>query len=585
MSDKKLISFCITGRNDNYLGNFNYRIKTAINYLARSAKILGALDQIEILITDWNSEKPLSGYLELSPEAASIAYFISVPPQIARKYHQQYKGQEFNSTCATNAAVRRAGGSYIIIMPADCFFSPVALQNFIKVISGETKLPYDVAKCLLKISRRMIPYHLWEAEPDVEKLESCLADVSGKLAYSPDTAPDITSGLGGIVASRNLWHLAHGFDERVSGWGHSDTEFGLRIEQIYPSQELSHYGVWVYDLAADMELAQNNQRERINPQIYHNKIEVNPVDWGLGNEPLKMERQSEESVSCAEEHKKEEFSFKGRDELISQMASKECYSFLKARLPFLKVFRLNWRVFYPLIWYGLKFRPNKYLELGVSDASGAPIVALVDKHTSIFISFQNSDRSTGVELSPLDIFAFLKAAGEGGRCRFIEGDLDTVFERITNCFGSKVYFDLILFQPDLYQEKAFDLLTDTMEHLLADGAVVISSNSPESFRVCWEEAKKKYPLCTYVHCFRDEVGVILNSKLRSESEGSSEAREMEVLKKSWRPIKKSMIAYVCAYGFDLLAGLFRKCYYENFWRWPVAALGYCSKCLRNRSQD
>lgn len=40
----KLLSVVVTGRNDNYMGNFKYRITTCLNYLARNLKELGCLN-------------------------------------------------------------------------------------------------------------------------------------------------------------------------------------------------------------------------------------------------------------------------------------------------------------------------------------------------------------------------------------------------------------------------------------------------------------------------------------------------------------------------------------------------------------
>jgi len=56
---KYLISFIFCGRNDNYLGDFKYRITTAINCLCRNVKKIGRLNDMEVIVVDWNSEIPL----------------------------------------------------------------------------------------------------------------------------------------------------------------------------------------------------------------------------------------------------------------------------------------------------------------------------------------------------------------------------------------------------------------------------------------------------------------------------------------------------------------------------------------------
>lgn len=68
----KLLSVVVTDSNEDYVGNFKYRLTTCINYIARNLKDLGRLDDLEILVTDWNSGVPLSKVLALSPEAKQI---------------------------------------------------------------------------------------------------------------------------------------------------------------------------------------------------------------------------------------------------------------------------------------------------------------------------------------------------------------------------------------------------------------------------------------------------------------------------------------------------------------------------------
>jgi len=588
MTDEKLLSFCMAGRNDNYHGNFQYRLGTAINYLARSAKTLGVLDQIEILVTDWNSESPLHECIELSPEAASISRFILVPPDIALKYHHQYEGQEFNTTCAFNTTIRRASGLHVVHLQADNLFPPASLLNFMKIMNGETRLPYDLSKCLLKISRRMISHQLWRTEPGIEELEAYLVNVSGKLPYCVESAPDIASGLGGLVASRRLWHLARGYDERISGWGHSDTEFGLRIEQVYPSQELSHYGVWLYDLHEDKS-AVDTKRLRLNTPIYHNAIAANSVTWGLGDECLEMKqpsggRQPYQVTKREKLQTRRRCHFEKRDELISNMASKEHHEFLRENLPFSRVFRMKWKVFYPLLWYGLAHRLDNYLEFGVSNMSGAPIAVLANSCVNLFIvSRWEDDGTQNSQLSPLDISAFLNAVNfKDGRCRFIEGDVNTALDRIDASLGGKEVFDLVLFQPALYEENALDLLKNVMDHLSSNGAVVIAGDSAGAFEGCWKAAKRMYPSYTFVSCFKNEVGIILKSEMKNENGEVSEAQEMEILRKAWRPVRKRMTAYILVHGFATIAGSFRKCLYEPAWRWPMLVFRYCNEYLRSR---
>src|ERR1043166_7808111 len=103
----KALSMVICGRNDNYMGNFLYRVTTAINYLARNVERAGRADTVELLVADWNSEVPLSSALELTPAARSITRFVCTPPSLA--VAKQQPDQNFHHALAYNSALRRAG--------------------------------------------------------------------------------------------------------------------------------------------------------------------------------------------------------------------------------------------------------------------------------------------------------------------------------------------------------------------------------------------------------------------------------------------------------------------------------------------
>lgn len=72
ITQSKLLSVVVIGRNDNYMGNFKYHLTTCLNYISRNLKDLGRLDDVEILVIDWHSDIPLSKVLALGLEARQI---------------------------------------------------------------------------------------------------------------------------------------------------------------------------------------------------------------------------------------------------------------------------------------------------------------------------------------------------------------------------------------------------------------------------------------------------------------------------------------------------------------------------------
>ena len=77
----KLSLILCTG-NDSYQGNSVWRLQTALNYTAEAAAEVGRLDEVEIVVGDWGSETPVRDALSLTPEAARIARFVTIPPRL-----------------------------------------------------------------------------------------------------------------------------------------------------------------------------------------------------------------------------------------------------------------------------------------------------------------------------------------------------------------------------------------------------------------------------------------------------------------------------------------------------------------------
>ena len=74
-----LISIVIPSRNDSYMGNSNWRLETAINFIALQLDLLNRLDDVEVVVVDWGSETPLHDDLQLTGEGEKITRYILVP--------------------------------------------------------------------------------------------------------------------------------------------------------------------------------------------------------------------------------------------------------------------------------------------------------------------------------------------------------------------------------------------------------------------------------------------------------------------------------------------------------------------------
>ena len=145
------------------MGDFRYRITTAINYLCRNAKKIGRLKDIEVIIVDWNSEIPLAQEICIAKEISDVCKFIYVPPATASKYNPH--SRPFNNSVASNVGVARADGEFILIMPADELFSVSAIGNLFLLLDRQSNTVYYINKTILNISRKMIPWQIVEKKP------------------------------------------------------------------------------------------------------------------------------------------------------------------------------------------------------------------------------------------------------------------------------------------------------------------------------------------------------------------------------------------------------------------------------------
>jgi len=78
---RPLVSFVIIGRNDDYMGDYLYRLGTSLSFLAQSAERAGLLDQVEVLVVDWASERPLAADLPLTSAARRHDHISSGLPE------------------------------------------------------------------------------------------------------------------------------------------------------------------------------------------------------------------------------------------------------------------------------------------------------------------------------------------------------------------------------------------------------------------------------------------------------------------------------------------------------------------------
>lgn len=282
-----LLSFVMTGRNDGFMGDFNWRLGTSINIMARAAARLGRLDDLEIIVSDWNSDIPLHKVVQLVPEAKAITRFIAVPSEIAVPAQ---KDTHFPDSIVLNTAIRRASGEFISQTGSDVVFTASSLNALFHVLEGRYgDLPLKNA--FISGGRRHIPNTIINRQLPLKEFEDYL---NRNAAYFPEERGGAghAAPTNMMLMHRDLWHSCRGFDEKFIYWGFNDIDLALRITAQHDNIQLEHFGVnslhmehWTKprDYAPEKMFRKLNPVDNLTPEFA-----PNPANWGLGDFDLPL---------------------------------------------------------------------------------------------------------------------------------------------------------------------------------------------------------------------------------------------------------------------------------------------------------
>jgi len=527
-STLKLLSIVITGRDDDYMLDFKYRITTTINYIARNLKRLERLDDVEILVTDWGSEVPLAHTLSLSPEAGRICRFVYVPPAVIRAV--QNGGNGFHTTLAANAGLRRASGKFLMVSAADILIPQHSLEAVLKLLGGELHVPIDVDHTYFLLSRYHVPWQFVQRQPRLDDWDRYLLLHASQHEREEAAVFSISSAAGALMMHRSLWRELGGLDERLGGVGFNDIELGLRVTQRYPWVELSSIGISLFHMehTCHGRRASITKQER-NPRIYTPVFQVNDASWGLDS--YEFETQMSQSIrvsgelaeSLRSESQGGELWDQSRQEILAELTSKEVRDHVRRIIQLLLIRdKGGWNIIgsgdmdslFFLSWYSQYHYPRRYLEFGVRQGHAAAVVAAACPSVEIY----GVDRWEGAleRHTPIDVAFLLKRVARQAYVHFINGHISTALQRLQHNFVGSFFFDLVLVRCDLLGTEVVKQVSDLLPHLAAGGALVLTCRSVQGFASEWEEIRKRFPQFTYLKCRNNGTGLVLAASLRDD---------------------------------------------------------------------
>ena len=490
------------------MGNFTYRLSTCLNYIAHGAKKLGRLADIEIIVTDWNSEIPLAESLPLSAAAVEISRFIYVPPKVAKVV--QKPEQAFYITCAVNVALRRAQGEFIMLVNADLLLPYYSLAILLDLLAGKIDLPLEINQTFFFGGRHHIPWQVVQNRPSLHEWDRYLLLHGAQLPLEQGH-----SGLGTHLSAqllhRDLWHNSGAYDESFFYWGWADTELTLRITQKYPWLHLSSLGVQLYDMEHWVE----NRRAPIdrNPYTVSPTIKVNDDNWGLGNYDLEIQ-QAKNIVEIAESEP-ESYQLaiweQTRAEVLAEMMGDRTSSQVEQTQQLLGVTAPDQEVLYALAWYSLHHSPRVYLEFGAKLGYTAAVV--VGACPTVEFYGIESWQEDGGEPSPYYATNMLGRVNYRGYARFVTGDPVTALSRLQNSFVGVWAINLALVRGDLFGVGVLEQLDNLIPDLVSGGALVFTCSDRELFEWVYQEVGQKFADLTYLRFANTYTFLILKVSL------------------------------------------------------------------------
>jgi hypothetical protein len=273
------------------MGNSRWRLETTINLTLINAQKAGFLDEIEIVITDWGSEEPLSEALSLIKIASERVKFLHIPPAVAEA---ERKDSPFPEVIALNAAARRASGQFIGRIDNDTVIGTEFFNNFFKLYDNPRESPVDLLNSYLFVERRSVPYRLTCKSFPYQFIAYYLNKFGDQLKI--ETArefdkPFWQSPVGIMLMSKDLWHKARGYDERLLYWGWMESDFVIRVQDKNPIVDFKNYvGNHFYHLEHYNHLTDYRNRNGLATPRKKNetiscgdKYAVNGENWGLCN--------------------------------------------------------------------------------------------------------------------------------------------------------------------------------------------------------------------------------------------------------------------------------------------------------------
>lgn len=548
-SRSKLLSIIYYARNDNYKGNFKYRLSSSINFLARNMFRTGRLHELEIIVTDWNSSFPLFMDLGLTAYASEVTKFINIPTEFAMKHN--IEDLNIFVAGAVNVGLRRASGEYLMIIDSDTLIPSHSLLSLLNILDGKVYLPNDVDKLYFVGGRRNFPLAVAENEPNLDELDwLCLQH--GQEMLLEKWYHGLGTHSSSYLAHKSIFLESGGANESLKYAAWHDADITLRMSQYYHVINLESLGVSMYHI----EHGIGNIVTK-NPYKVSKTFKVNDDNWGFAkelfetqtatyivNDIIKYEELENEiwgidpsifiaSITGEITQKHVETTFNILDQYLDILINNPQMNLLLQHIQMterdieeIKNYRLTNKtahgIYFCLSWYSL-IKPVKiFLDIGIQESISPLFIIKNNKHVDIY-GIDNWQERNDLRVIPSNYFLsrLMHLFDYTGYCRLITGDIDTGINRLYKSFKENVNFkiDLSLFRINKFSsiEVFFEQYNLLKSKTKAGGAIIISHENIDIFDIIWENITKENLNKTFIKLNTIPVGIVLFAVLKEHN--------------------------------------------------------------------
>ena len=500
---KPLLSLIVGGRNDGYMGDFLWRLGTAINFLADSLSAIDALSKVELVVCDWGSGTPLHSALALSPAGRSISRFVIVPPEMATAAQLD---SPFPIPLVQNAAIRRCRGEFIAQTDSDILFRPSTLLALLEILENKRSIGIDPRKALLVCSRRHIPYSIAECYPSTHELHHYI-DAHGAMLPYESLIPGFATPSGLALLHRSLWEDSCGYDEKLIYWGWMEIDLYLRITQRYPWIDLDNHGVHLFHIEHYPHRTSGAQTRKMNPMEVPTSFSTENSHWGFADSELEITSASESAYSphaTSETWRAHQLQSRGPAGITKELLSLELVeqvlttlrsiqhhltptpelsqtlSMYETHLALNEPHRPCWDFRSALVWCSTRLRPLRYLELDVGRTDASVQVAGNYRPVSVVaVGDWNHGQPRLIGRVERYAEALSKCTQHAGPVRYISGPLSESLAHLHELLAWYPRFDLVTMGAIDNPTHAFAAITQ-LPQLLALGSVALFGTTSES---------------------------------------------------------------------------------------------------------